>query len=153
VDQFDKTIIGKPEPWLMEAAAAIGLDFAGFRHETTSDFKRHVLKRHGNPAIHGRATITEVDFSRIPDIVKKPDSAIIGATRKGRFYVIYAKTEPDMTYIYFEQILDSHRYRVLRGNTFYKVTRPLVMDDIKKIVTWNDKTDISGAAIVSTDKA
>ncbi|GHV75551.1 hypothetical protein AGMMS49942_03720 [Spirochaetia bacterium] len=153
MNQFDKTIIGKPEPWLIEAAAEIGFDFTGFRHETTSDFKRHVIKRHGNPAIHGRATITEADFSRIPDIVKKPDNAIVGATRKGRLYIIYAKTEPDMTYIYFEQILDSHRYRVLRGNTFYKVTRPLGMDDIKKIVTWNDKTDISGAVSVNIIEA
>jgi hypothetical protein len=57
-----------------------------------------------------------------------------------------------MTYIYFEQVLDSHRYQVLRGSTFYKVTRPLSMDDIKKIVIRNDKTDISGAAIVSSGK-
>jgi hypothetical protein len=150
--QVTRATIGEPEQWLIEAAASIGLDFAGFRHETTSDFKRHVVKRHGNPALHGRATIMEVDFTFIPDIVKTPDVAIIGASRKGQLYNIYAKTGPDMTYIYFEQVLDSHRYRVLRGSTFYKVTRPLVMDDIRKIVTWNDKTDLSGAAVVSPGK-
>ena len=149
---FQKTTIGKPQQWLIEAAASIGLDFTGFRHETTDDFKRHVIKRHGNSAIHGRATITDMDFTRIPDIVKIPDIAIIGATRKGRVYIIYAKTYPDMTYIYFEQVLDSRRYRVLRGSTLYKVTRPLVTDDIKRIITRNDKTDISEALIMSPGK-
>jgi hypothetical protein len=148
-NEFNRTTIGAPEPWLIEAAASIGLDFAGFRHETTSDFKRHVVKRHGNPALHGRATITEADFTFIPDIVKTPDIAIIRASRKGQLYNIYAKTGSDMTYIYFEQVLNSHRYRVLRGSTFYKVTRPLGMDDIRKIVTRNDKTDLSRAAVVS----
>jgi hypothetical protein len=150
--QFTKVTIGAPEPWLIEAAASIGLDYAGFRHEITSDFKRHVVKRHGNPDFHGRATITEADFTLIPDIVKMPDAAIIGASRKGQLYNIYAKTGPDMTYIYFEQVLNSRRYRVLRGSTFYKVSRPLVMDDIRKIVIWNDKTDLSGAAVVSPGK-
>ena len=149
---FSKTVIGKPAQWLIEAAASIGLDFSGFTHETTTDFKRHVIKRHGNPALHGRASITDADFARIPGIVKAPDAAIIGAARKGRLYIIYAKTEPDMAYIYFEQVLDSHRYQVLRGSTFYKVTRPLAMDDIKRIVTRNDKTDVSGAVIVSPGK-
>jgi hypothetical protein len=66
--------------------------------------------------------------------------------------IIYAKAESDMTCIYFEQILDSHRYRVLRGSTFYKVTRPLTMDGVKRNVTRNDKTDIPGAVIVSPGK-
>jgi hypothetical protein len=153
VSRFEKTTVGKPAQWLIAAAASIGLDFARFTHEITSDFKKHVIKRHGNNTLHGRATVTEADFTLIPDIVKTPDTAIIGATRKGRLYVIYAKSEQDMTYIYFEQVLDSNRYRLLRGSTFYKVTRALVMDDIKRIVTRNDKTDISGAAIVSPGKA
>jgi hypothetical protein len=149
VSPFDITILGSPEPWLLAAAASIGLDLSGFKHEITEDFKRHVIKRHGDPSIHGRAVITEADFERIPDSIKTPDTAIIGAVRKGRRYIIYAKTESHMTYIYFEQILDSHRRRALRGSTFYKVTRPLSMEDIKKIVVRNDKTDLSGTAIVS----
>jgi hypothetical protein len=153
VNQFSKTIIGKPEQWLIKAAASIGLDLAGFRHEITDDFKKHVLKRHGNIAIHGKATIVDADFTYIPDIVKAPNLAIIGATRKGCRYIIYTMAVPDMTYIYSEQVFGSHRNLVLRGSTFYKVTRLLVMDDIKRIVTRNDKTDIYGAAIVSLGKA
>ena len=154
MSHFTKTIIGQPEQWLIDAAASIGLDLAGFKHEIiTDDFKRHVIKRHGDIAFHGKATIVDADFTRIPDIVKEPNMAIIGATRKGRRYIVYAMVEPDMTYVYFEQIFESHRIRALRGSTFYKVTRPLVMDNIKRIVTRNEKTDISGAAIVSLGKA
>jgi len=154
VNPSHKATLGKPAQWLIDAAASIGLDLAGFRHEIiTDDFKRHVIKRHGNIALHGKATIVDADFTRLPDIVKAPGIAIIGAIRKGRRYIVYAKAEPCMTYIYFEQIFGSHRNRVLRGSTFYKVTRPLVMDDIKRIVTRNEKTDISGAVIVSLGKA
>lgn len=146
---FSKTVIGKPAQWLIEAAASIGLDFSGFRHETTDDLKRHVMKRHGDPDFHGAATITDKDFTLIPGIVKTPDTAIIGATRKGRRYVVYAKIEPGMTWVYFEQILNSRKNKVLRGSTFYKVTKPLALDSILKTITMNNKTDITGAAIVS----
>jgi hypothetical protein len=30
---FVKTVIGKPELWLIEAAASIGLDYSGLTHE------------------------------------------------------------------------------------------------------------------------
>jgi len=153
VNPFHKTTIGKPAQWLIDATASIGLDLTGFRHEIiTGDFKRHVIKRHGNIALHGKATIVDADFTRLSDIVKSPNMAIIGATRKGCRYIVYAKAEPDMTYIYFEKIFGSHRNRVLRGSTFFKVTRQLVMDEIKRIVARNGKTDIAGAAIVSLNK-
>ena len=126
VNSFHKTTLGKPAQWLIDAAASIGLDLSGFRHEIiTGDFKRHVIKRHGNIALHGKATIMDADFMRLPDIIKAPSIAIIGAIRKSRRYIVYAKAEPGMTYIYFEQIFGSHRNRVLRGSTFYKVTRSL----------------------------
>jgi hypothetical protein len=150
VKALDITVTGKPEPWLIEAAVSIGLDFSGLSHETTNHFKTHVMKRHGNPATNGAATITDVDFLRIPAIIKTPDTAIIGAIRRGRLYVIYTKMDAGMTWFYFEQILNSNKNKALRSGTFYKVTRELSLDDILKIVTMNNKTDISKAKIVQT---
>jgi hypothetical protein len=147
---FSKTVIGKPALWLIEAAASIGLDFTGFFHEVTGHFKTHVIKRHGNPATNGAATITEADFLRIPALIKTPDLAIIGATRRGSLYVIYVKTDAGMTWLYFEQILNSKRNKALRSGTFYKVTKVLSLDDILKIVTMNNKPDVSKAKIVQT---
>jgi hypothetical protein len=146
-NQFDKTQMGRPEKWLIDAAAAIGLDFSGFVHETTNQFRDHVMNRHGDPAIHGAATVISKDFSLIPGIIRTPDMAIIGAKRKGAAYIIYVKIETNMTYLYFEQILNSRKNKALRGSTFYKVTRPLLPDDVLKNISRNNKTDISEAII------
>jgi hypothetical protein len=151
-NQFSRTTIGIPEQWLIEEAAGIGLILAEFVHETTNQFKDHVINRHGNPEIHGAATVTEADFLRIPGIINAPDMAIIGAKRKGKLINAYVKAENKITYLYFEEILESRRNKTLRGCTFYKVTRPLTADDILKKVTRNDKTDISGAKIYKPGK-
>jgi hypothetical protein len=145
VQPFVKTEIGKPKQWLIEAGAAIGLNFSGFIHETTNQFRDHVINRHGDPALHGAATVTDEDFSRIPGIVHTPDMAIIGAKRKKALYIVYVKTEAGITYLYFEQILNSRKNKALRGSTFYKVTRPLAFTEVLNNVSRNDKTDVTGA--------
>jgi hypothetical protein len=148
VNKFEITGIGKPEPWLIAAAASIGLDYAGLTHEVTNHFRNHVINRHGNPAKHGAATVTNADFDKIPAIVKTPDMAIIGANRRGNLFNIYTKIEAGITYLYFEEVLDSNRNEALRSGTFYKVTRPLSPDEVLKNIIRNDKTDISEAKIL-----
>jgi hypothetical protein len=145
VKHFEKSKIGEPEEWLIEAASSIGLDFSGYIHEVTNEFHEHSLKRHGNPEIHGTATITDADFERIPNIVKTPDYAIIGAKRKEILLNAYAKVDDGATYLYFEEVLTSRRNKSLRGKTFYKVTRPLSFDEVLKNITRNGKTDVSKA--------
>jgi hypothetical protein len=152
VQPFEVTTLGKPETWLLEAATSIGFDFSGFIHETTNQFRNHVMSRHGDPAIHGAATVTDEDFFRLPGIIRAPDIAIIGAKRKKALYIVYVKTETGITYFYFEQILDSRKNKAFRGSTFYKVTRSLSLDEVLKNVSRNDKTDITGAKIYRTGK-
>jgi hypothetical protein len=132
----------------VEAAESIGLDFSEFTHEITNHFKNHVINRHGDPAKHGGATVAEKDFDKIPDILKTPDIVIIGATRWNLTCNVYIKIESGITYLYFEDILDSNRNRCLRGRTFYKVTRPLLFNEVLKNVIRNDKTEISNAKIL-----
>jgi hypothetical protein len=57
-----------------------------------------------------------------------------------------------MTYLYFEQILNSRKNKALRGSTFYKITRPLTFAGILKNVSRNDKTDITGAGTYTAGK-
>jgi hypothetical protein len=147
VNELEISVIGKPEKWLIATAASIGLDYAGLTHEVTSHFRNHVINRHGNPAKHGAATVADTDFDKIPAMVKTPDTAIIGASRRGSLFNIYIKIEVDITYLYFEEVLDSNRNKALRSSTFYKVTRPLSLDDVLKNVVRNNKTDISKAKI------
>jgi len=145
--KFIVSKIAKPAPWLIEVAASIGLDYSALIHEITDHFVNHVLNRHGNPATHGAATVTEADFAMIPSIVKSPDLAIVGADRDGLCNV-YVKIENDMTWLYFDNVLDSKRNRVLRGATLYKVTRPLTLAEILHNVAGNGKTDVSKAKIL-----
>jgi hypothetical protein len=143
---FEKSVIGKPEPWLIEAAAEIGLDFTSLTHETTNELVLHSMKRHGDPKTHGAATIVETDFERIPTIIQAPDMAIIGATRKDARFNAYAKREAGATFLYFEEVLQSRNNQALRGKTLYKVNKPLDREAFIKTVTMNGKTDISKAA-------
>jgi len=148
VKPFIKTEIGKPERWLLEAAAAIGLDLSGFAHETTNELIDHSIKRHGDRNMHGAATITGADFDLIPGIVKLPDYAIVGATRGKALVNAYARIADGMTYMYFEEVLASRKNKALRGKTLYKVTRPLSPDEFLGNVSGNGKTDISKAMIL-----
>lgn len=151
--RLKKAEIGKPEQWLIEAAKEIGLDYSLLSHEVTDHFKTHVIKRHGDPAYHGAATVTDADFDKIPSIVKKPDMAVIGASRQRSVHNVYVKIESGVTYLYFEEVLDSNRNSVMRSNTFYKVTRPLTLDEVLKNITRNDKTDISKAKVLKFEWA
>jgi hypothetical protein len=141
VKQFIKTAIGKPEQWLIEAAASIGLDFAGLAHELTDHFFNHVKKRHGL----GYLSISEKDLELIPEIVKAPDLAVIGAIRKKLVTNAYAKRSGATTYIYFEAVMDSKRNKSLRGSTIYKIVKTLDMENFERIITMNGKTDLTGA--------
>jgi hypothetical protein len=89
--------------------------------------------------------ITEKDFAKIPDVLKSPSLAIIGAKRADILVNAYAKMDSGFTYIYFEEVLNSNRNKSLRSLTFYKIIKPLDMENFERIVTTNEKTDISKA--------
>lgn len=51
----------------------LGVDVRGFKHSASNQAMRHVLEKHGNPAIElarGQKAVTEADFLRLPQIVK-----------------------------------------------------------------------------------
>lgn len=147
-----KKFVGRPEKWLLNTAASVGLDYSELFHEITDEFIDHSMKRHGDRNLHGAATITTTDFDFIPDIVKNPDYAIIGAIRKEKLVNAYAKTSCNITYLYFEDVMISRKNKSMRAKTLYKVTRLLSFEDFLKNVSRNNKTDISKAAIVNTKK-
>ena len=141
MNPFHKTTIGKPKKWLIEAAADIGLDYSDLSHEVTNHFKEHVEKRHGQ----GELSITDKDLEKIPEIVRKPDLAIIGTIRKGEIRNVYVKMEPGVTYLYFDKVLNSNHNKALRACTFFKIVKPLDMGNLERIVNMNGKSDLSRA--------
>jgi hypothetical protein len=141
VNPFSVTKTGKPEQWLIEAAASVGLDFSALFHEETNFFRNHVRKRHGQGAL----AILDTDFDLIPAIVKAPDMAIIGTLRKGVIVNAYVKREAGRTYLYFDEVMNSTHHKALRSRTFYKIVKPLDMEGFEKIVTMNGISDLSKA--------
>ena len=71
--------------------------------------------------------------------------AIIGAIREGILFNAYAKRFDKETYLYFDEVLNSTHNKALRSRTFYKITKILDMEGFLKIVTMNEKSDISRA--------
>jgi hypothetical protein len=151
VKSFEKTVIGKPEQWLVEAAKAAGLDISGLTHEVTNNFVTHCKKQHGNKKIEkarGQLPIVSADIELIPDIVKNPDCVIIGIKKYGQIFNAYLKKESNGSVIYYEEVLNSKKNKSLRSKTMYKKMGTVNDEIFLKIVSNNANTDISGIKMV-----
>jgi hypothetical protein len=148
---FEKTVIGKPEQWLIEAAAEIGLNFAGLTHEVTNNFAAHCKKQHGNTKTErarGQLPIASTDIELIPGIVKNPDCVIIGIKKYGQIFNAYLKNGANGAVIYYEEVLNSKKNKSLRSKTMYKKMGTVNNENFLKIVSNNANTDISGTKMV-----
>jgi hypothetical protein len=134
------TPIGRPAPWLIEAAAGIGLDYSRLTHAVTSHFKNHVMNRHPD--------ITPEDFEKISKIIAAPDTAIIGASRFGALRNVYVKRMEGATFFYFDEVLDSRKNKLLRGVTLFKTRKGKNLEEVIAIVAGNERTDISKSKII-----
>jgi hypothetical protein len=67
--------------------------------------------------------IAEKDYKKLSAIVKSPDLAIIGATRRNKVFNAYAKRMDWETFLYFDEVMDSKHNKALRGSTFYKIKK------------------------------
>jgi len=151
VHKFNRTVIGRPAQWLIEAAAAIGLDFSGLTHEITDDFITHCKKKHGNEKVEksrGQLPIADTDIELIPEIVKNPDCVIIGIKKYGQTLNAYLKGEAIGAVIYNEEVLNSKKNKSLRSKTMYKKMGTTSSETFLKIVANNANTDISGIKMV-----
>jgi hypothetical protein len=143
--------IGKPAMWLIDAAWEIGIDISGLIHEITNYFVNHCTKRHGDAEMEkaqGQLPIMPADISRIPDIVKAPDYAIIGIKRNGETLIAYSKKIDGGTIIYYEEVLNSRKNKVLRSKTIYKKMGTVNEQTFMKIVANNAHTDMSNTKMV-----
>jgi len=145
VNQFIKTVIGKPAQWLIEASASIGLCFVGLTHEVTNHFVNHSIKKHGNVNLEksrGQIAITFADIEQLPDIVKNPDYATIGKKGSNEIIIAYSKRYKDGTVVYYEDVLNSNKNKALRSKTVYKKIGTMSYETFLKIVANNGRTEI-----------
>jgi len=123
VNQFNKTVIGKPSKWLIEAAAAIGLDISDLTHEVTSGFIAHVFKQHGNEKserARGQIAVTQADIAKIPGI----------------------------TAIYYEEVLTGKKSKSLRSKTMFIKMGSMSNEAFINIARNHAHVDMSGIKIV-----
>ena len=149
--KIEITEIGRPETWLIEAAAEIGLDLSGLTHQVTNSFIAHIFKQHGdekNEKARGQIAVTLADIAKIPDIVKNPDYAVIGIRRSGEIINAYAKRHEDGTTVYYEEILIGRKNRALRSKTMFIKIGALSIDTFLNILSNNVRSDLSGVKIV-----
>jgi hypothetical protein len=122
VHSLIKTVIGKPDQWLIDAAMSVGLDYSKLYHEVTIYFLQHVKKRH----TQGNLAITEKDIKKLPAIIKNPDMAVIGAISGKKIFNAYAKRMDEETYLYYDEVLNSNRRPSRRGSVeIYARRQPL----------------------------
>jgi len=151
MDSFQKTTIGKPEKWLIEAAACIGLEIAGFTHEVTDNFKSHVFKQHGNEIsekARGQIAVTQSDIAKIPNIVKTPDFTIIGIKRDSETLIAYSKKYDNNTVIYYEEVLTGKKSKTLRSKTMFIKIGSMSKETFINIAGNHAHVDMSGVKIV-----
>jgi hypothetical protein len=144
--------VGKAEKWLVDSAKDVGIDIAGFDHEITSDFVGHAIKRHTDEAKereNGQIPLTNADFEKLPEVVSKPDFAIVGAKRRSQNILAYARKFEDGTSVFFEEVLDTKKRKALNGVTMYKRAGDLDEQKFKNIVGNRKGTDMSNAKIVA----
>jgi hypothetical protein len=134
------TPIGSPAPWLIEAAASIGLDYSRLIHAITNHFRNHAMNRHPD--------LKPGDFENIPKIIAGPDTAIIGALRCGALHNVYVKRLAGVTFFYVDEVLDSRKNKLLRGVTLFKTRREKTLEEVIAIVAGNERTDITKSKII-----
>ena len=149
---IERIVIGKANQKLVNFAKEVGIDIDGFEHEISEDFKRHVLKQHGDErkeSLHGQTAIKPEDFEKIPKIINSPDITLIGAHDGKHDLIAYTKKMDDGTTFYIEEILDSNRNKSLRSKTMHKHKVDIDKDKFYNIMHNNNITeyDMSRAKI------
>ena len=148
---FEVTKIGKPEQWLINAAADIGLDISGLTHEVTNSFITHVFKQHGNEKserARGQIAVTQTDIAKISGLVKAPDYTIIGIKRASETLIAYSKKYENNTVIYYEEVLTGKKSKALRSKTMFIKIGSMNNKAFMNIAGNHAHVDMSGVKIV-----
>jgi hypothetical protein len=156
ISTFTKITLFEADQWLVDMAKESGLDIKGFEHQVTSHFINHAIKEQSNEKredSQGQIALTEEDFDKISEVLKKPDLVMIGAKNKNRNktrdIIAYSKKFPDNTTLYFEEVLDGRKNKSLVSKTMFKRKNELTEEKFLTIVSGSNFTDISGAKIKS----
>ena len=124
------------KPWIANLAKEFGIDITGYKHKITGDFKRHVMKQHGNSAqeaLRGNIVVTEADLNAIDNVMNNPDIAAIGIYRHKEPRIVLVKNSQHGC-ILIEEVLSGNRNKALNAKTFWIMKYPVTAEKLKNIL-------------------
>ncbi len=137
--------VGTVKDWIVELAKQTGLDIAGFKHKTTEDFERHVIKKHGKGKIEssrGQVAVTQEDLDRIGEVMDNPDIAVAGIKKGGKDRIVLVKNNEHGS-VLVEEVLNGKKNKALNAKTFWILDKNVDEDKIKKILANTRGYDVS----------
>lgn len=137
--------VSEVKDWIVNLAKATGLDITGFKHKTTEDFERHVIKKHGNERTEtgrGQVAVTQEDLDNIQDVMDNPDIAVAGIKKNGKDRIVLVKNNEHGS-ILVEEVLSGRRNKVLNAKTFWILDKTVDEGKIKKILADTKGYDVS----------
>ena len=124
--KLDESAYAKVSPeTALKIRAATGLDVSGHSHFIDHESVVHIHRQHGVGKEHqqGHLPVTKGDIEKIPDIVAKPDSVIIGTkSRRGLPSHVYSQRQSDGTIHYVEEHWRGDK--LLAAKTMWKTSAP-----------------------------
>lgn len=123
--------------WIVNLAKETGLDIRGFKHKTTEDFERHVIKKHGNDKAEksrGQVAVTENDLKNIDDVMNNPDIAVAGIKKNDEDRIVLVKNNSHGS-ILVEEVLSGKKNKALNAKTFWILDKKIDEAKIKKILS------------------
>ena len=140
-----KQFLSEVKDWIVNLAKATGLDIAGFKHKTTGDFERHVIKKHGNEKSEkgrGQVAVTQEDLDNIQSVMDNPDIAVAGIKKNGKDRIVLVKNNEHGS-VLVEEVLSGKRNKALNAKTFWILDKTVDEAKIKKILTNTKGYDVS----------
>lgn len=137
--------MGVVKDWIVNLAKATGIDITGFKHKTTEDFERHVIKKHGNERTktgRGQVAVTQEDLDNIQDVMDNPDIAVAGIKKNGKDRIVLVKNNEHGS-ILVEEVLSGKRNKALNAKTFWILNKTVDEEKIKKILADTKGYDVS----------
>lgn len=103
-----KVVLGQAADWLVQGAAAQGLNIEGFNHVLDGSAVRHMIKKHYEATgekSRGQIALSDADLLALPDVVQNPERVVLGTkNRLGKEQIAYIKQLPDGSTLYLEEV-------------------------------------------------
>ncbi|MBO9679565.1 MAG: hypothetical protein J7556_15085 [Acidovorax sp.] len=103
-----KAVLGQVAGWLVQSAAAQGMNVEGFRHVLDGSAVRHMIKNHyeaKGEKSRGQIPLTDADLMALPAVVQNPERVVLGTkNRLGKEQIAYIKQMPDGSTLYLEEV-------------------------------------------------